>query len=186
MPVCLGAIAEDFTGATDLANTWVKAGVRVAQIIGVPDGSSAHPMREARLMTLMAAQSIQAAGRVTHQAVRQGAAAIRAAIAAFAEPGCPYPVIDALSDDDLRAIGRGAGHAAGHRRLGPWYGLARGPAGGRPAGRSRRGQPARHRGKRAGDCEQLLCRDADADRRGVGQMAAAQPVAGAACRRRCR
>ena len=65
MPVGLGAIADDFTGATDLANTWVKAGVRVAQIIGVPDGSSAHPTREARLMTLMAAQSIQAAGRIT-------------------------------------------------------------------------------------------------------------------------
>lgn len=124
MPVGLGAIADDFTGATDLANSWVKAGVRVAQIIGVPDGSTAHPMREARLMTLMAAQSIQAAGRVTHQTARQGPAAIRAVIAALAEPGCHYPVIDALSDDDLRAIGRGAGHTAGHRRLGPWYGFA--------------------------------------------------------------
>ncbi|MBY6112963.1 four-carbon acid sugar kinase family protein [Mameliella alba] len=37
MPIVLGAIADDFTGATDLANTWVKEGVRVVQVIGVPD-----------------------------------------------------------------------------------------------------------------------------------------------------
>lgn len=37
MPIVLGAIADDFTGATDLANTWVKAGLRVVQIIGVPE-----------------------------------------------------------------------------------------------------------------------------------------------------
>lgn len=36
MSIVLGAIADDFTGATDLANTWVKAGVRVVQVIGVP------------------------------------------------------------------------------------------------------------------------------------------------------
>ncbi|MDS9466083.1 four-carbon acid sugar kinase family protein [Paracoccus sp. MBLB3053] len=32
----LGAIADDFTGATDLCSTWVKAGLRVIQVIGVP------------------------------------------------------------------------------------------------------------------------------------------------------
>jgi len=36
MPIVLGAIADDFTGATDLANTLVKEGMRVVQIIGVP------------------------------------------------------------------------------------------------------------------------------------------------------
>ncbi len=36
MNMILGAIADDFTGATDLANTWVKEGVKVVQIIGVP------------------------------------------------------------------------------------------------------------------------------------------------------
>lgn len=36
MPVVLGAIADDFTGATDLANTLVKAGMRATQLIGVP------------------------------------------------------------------------------------------------------------------------------------------------------
>jgi uncharacterized protein YgbK (DUF1537 family) len=40
MTVLLGAIADDFTGATDLANTLVKAGMRVTQVIGVPDGAT--------------------------------------------------------------------------------------------------------------------------------------------------
>ena len=34
----LGCIADDFTGATDLANNFVRAGMRVVQTIGVPDG----------------------------------------------------------------------------------------------------------------------------------------------------
>lgn len=34
----LGCIADDFTGATDLANTLVKAGMPTVQTIGVPDG----------------------------------------------------------------------------------------------------------------------------------------------------
>jgi uncharacterized protein YgbK (DUF1537 family) len=35
----LGCIADDFTGATDLANNLVRAGMRVVQSIGVPDGA---------------------------------------------------------------------------------------------------------------------------------------------------
>ena len=38
MAVLLGAIADDSTGATDLANTLVKEGMRAVQTIGVPDG----------------------------------------------------------------------------------------------------------------------------------------------------
>ena len=37
MSLLLGAIADDFTGATDLANTLVKQGMRTVQVIGVPD-----------------------------------------------------------------------------------------------------------------------------------------------------
>ena len=33
----LGCIADDFTGATDLANTLVRRGMRSVQLIGVPD-----------------------------------------------------------------------------------------------------------------------------------------------------
>lgn len=36
MTLLLGAIADDFTGATDLANTLVKEGMRAVQAIGVP------------------------------------------------------------------------------------------------------------------------------------------------------
>jgi len=38
----LGCIADDFTGATDLANNLVRAGMRVVQTIGVPAGSAAE------------------------------------------------------------------------------------------------------------------------------------------------
>jgi uncharacterized protein YgbK (DUF1537 family) len=37
MSLELGCIADDFTGATDLANNLVKAGMRVVQTIGVPE-----------------------------------------------------------------------------------------------------------------------------------------------------
>ena len=40
MPILLGCIADDFTGATDLANNLVRSGMRVIQTIGVPD----HPI----------------------------------------------------------------------------------------------------------------------------------------------
>ena len=34
----LGCIADDFTGATDLANNLVRGGMRTVQMIGVPQG----------------------------------------------------------------------------------------------------------------------------------------------------
>src|SRR5687767_11489744 len=36
MALLLGCIADDFTGATDLAGMLVKAGMRTVQMIGVP------------------------------------------------------------------------------------------------------------------------------------------------------
>src|SRR5690554_5675493 len=36
MSIVLGAIADDFTGATDLANNLVRGGMRCVQMIGVP------------------------------------------------------------------------------------------------------------------------------------------------------
>ena len=36
MPLLLGSVADDFTGATDLCNTLVKAGMRTIQLLGVP------------------------------------------------------------------------------------------------------------------------------------------------------
>jgi uncharacterized protein YgbK (DUF1537 family) len=40
MTLRLGCIADDFTGATDLANNLVRAGMRVIQTIGVPDDAA--------------------------------------------------------------------------------------------------------------------------------------------------
>jgi uncharacterized protein YgbK (DUF1537 family) len=36
MKIQLGCIADDFTGATDLANNLVRSGMRVMQTFGVP------------------------------------------------------------------------------------------------------------------------------------------------------
>ncbi len=36
MKIKLGCIADDFTGASDLANNLVRSGMRVVQTIGVP------------------------------------------------------------------------------------------------------------------------------------------------------
>ncbi|MCG8562876.1 MAG: four-carbon acid sugar kinase family protein, partial [Hyphomicrobiales bacterium] len=48
----LGAIADDFTGATDLANTLVRGGMRVVQTVGVPDGGFALPEVDAVVVAL--------------------------------------------------------------------------------------------------------------------------------------
>ena len=46
----LGCIADDFTGATDLANMLVRGGMRTIQTIGVP--SSAAPEVDAIVVAL--------------------------------------------------------------------------------------------------------------------------------------
>ncbi|HEY2539308.1 MAG TPA: 3-oxo-tetronate kinase, partial [Stellaceae bacterium] len=52
MPVLLGAIADDFTGATDLCNTLVRRGMRTVQLIDVPTAASATPDAEAVVIAL--------------------------------------------------------------------------------------------------------------------------------------
>ena len=47
MPVLLGCIADDFTGATDLCNTLVRNGMRAVQLIGVPRKDLEIPEAEA-------------------------------------------------------------------------------------------------------------------------------------------
>jgi uncharacterized protein YgbK (DUF1537 family) len=71
----LGCIADDFTGATDLASTLVRGGMRTVQLIGVPDGavpdadavvialkSRTSPVAEAVGDSLAALRWLQAAG----------------------------------------------------------------------------------------------------------------------------
>ncbi len=65
----LGCIADDFTGATDLANNLVRAGMRTVQVIGVPDAAAPIPEADAVVVALKSrtipaadavAQSLQA------------------------------------------------------------------------------------------------------------------------------
>jgi len=72
----LGCIADDFTGATDLANNLVRAGMRAVQTIGVPEGplqaeadavvvalkSRTLPAAEAVAQSLQALRWLQAQG----------------------------------------------------------------------------------------------------------------------------
>jgi uncharacterized protein YgbK (DUF1537 family) len=50
--VLLGCIADDFTGATDLANMLVRAGMRTVQTIGVPRPGGARPDADAVVVAL--------------------------------------------------------------------------------------------------------------------------------------
>ncbi len=75
MAAFLGCIADDFTGATDLANTLVKGGMTAVQVIGVPTGplpeadaviialkSRTAPVGEAVAQSLAACDALLAAG----------------------------------------------------------------------------------------------------------------------------
>lgn len=52
MAPVLGCIADDFTGATDLANNLVRGGMRTVQLIGVPDAGTAVPDVDAIVVAL--------------------------------------------------------------------------------------------------------------------------------------
>jgi 3-dehydrotetronate 4-kinase len=55
----LGCIADDYTGASDLANTLTRAGLRTVQTIGVPSGDLALPEVDAVVVSLKS-RSIEA------------------------------------------------------------------------------------------------------------------------------
>ena len=67
----IGCIADDFTGATDLANNLVRAGMRCVQTIGVPDAGSA-PVDADAIVVALKSRTIPAA-----EAVAQSLAALR-------------------------------------------------------------------------------------------------------------
>ena len=52
MPPILGCVADDFTGATDLANNLVRGGLRTVQLIGVPKPGTAVPDVDAVVVAL--------------------------------------------------------------------------------------------------------------------------------------
>jgi 3-dehydrotetronate 4-kinase len=75
MPL-LGCIADDFTGATDLANTLVRGGMSAVQVIGVPDG----PLPEADAVII----ALKSRTAPVSQAVAESLAACEALLAAGA------------------------------------------------------------------------------------------------------
>ena len=106
MPL-LGAIADDFTGATDLASMLVRTGMRAVQLIGVPAGDDRVPDADAVIVALKSRTA----------PVRQAVEESRAALAWLRRAGCRQyffkycstfdstdagnigPVADALIDD---------------------------------------------------------------------------------------
>src|SRR5438874_3546962 len=64
MTVLLGAIADDFTGATDLCNTLVRRGMRTVQLIDVPAPDAPVPDAGAIVIALKS-RTIPAADAVT-------------------------------------------------------------------------------------------------------------------------
>ncbi len=71
MSVLLGCIADDSTGATDLANTLVKSGMRTVQLIGLPAAGTPVPDVEALVIALKSRSNPSA------EAVEMSVAALR-------------------------------------------------------------------------------------------------------------
>ena len=72
----IGVIADDFTGATDLASTLVKGGMTAVQVIGVP----AEPLPEADAVII----ALKSRTAPVAQAVAESLAACEALLAAGA------------------------------------------------------------------------------------------------------
>ena len=70
-PPLIGCIADDFTGATDLANNLVRAGMRCVQTIGVPEGAT-QPLDADALVVALKSRTVPPA-----EAVAESLAALR-------------------------------------------------------------------------------------------------------------
>ena len=111
MTIALGCIADDYTGASDLANTLTKAGLRTVQTIGVP-GDLALPEVDAVVVALKS-RSIEAsqggrpvAGRGPVAAPARRAHVLFKICSTFdsTDAGNIGPVTDALQEDAQEAI----------------------------------------------------------------------------------
>ncbi|MGH1574025.1 3-oxo-tetronate kinase [Methylobacterium sp. P31] len=112
MSLALGCVADDYTGASDLANTLTKAGLRTIQTIGVPADDRALPEADAVVVALKS-RSIPADQAVARS--REAEAWLRARGAAHVmfkvcstfdstDAGNIGPVMDALRADAGEAI----------------------------------------------------------------------------------
>jgi uncharacterized protein YgbK (DUF1537 family) len=71
MAIVLGCIADDYTGASDLANTLTRNGLRTIQTIGIPDAGLEMPEVDAAVIAMkirsIAAEEAVAAARSAHR-----------------------------------------------------------------------------------------------------------------------
>ena len=112
MTLALGCIADDYTGASDLANTLTRCGLRTVQTIGVPSGDLALPDVDAVVVSLKS-RSIEAGLAVTRSRAaeqwlrRRGAGHVLFKICSTfdsTDAGNIGPVMDALRADSGDAI----------------------------------------------------------------------------------
>jgi uncharacterized protein YgbK (DUF1537 family) len=107
MRLILGAVADDYTGASDLANTLARNGLRTAQIIGVPGPEIALQDLDAIVIALKsrsipAANAVAMSRKATDWLRRQGARHVMFKICSTfdsTDAGNIGPVIDALRRD---------------------------------------------------------------------------------------
>lgn len=112
MKLRLGAVADDYTGASDLANTLTKAGLRTIQTIGVPAEGMVLPDAEAVVVALkirsIAADQAVARAREAAQWLRdQGATHVMYKVCSTfdsTDEGNIGPVLDALRAEAGEAV----------------------------------------------------------------------------------
>ena len=71
MNILLGSIADDYTGASDLANTLKRNGLRTVQTVGIPDGSFELPEVDA-VVVAMKIRSVAATEAIASAAAADG------------------------------------------------------------------------------------------------------------------
>ena len=112
MKLSLGCIADDYTGASDLANTLTRQGLRTVQTIGVPSDDLALPEVDAVVVSLKS-RSIEAGVAVTRSRAAEkwlrgrGAGHVLFKICSTfnsTDAGNIGPVMDALRADSGDAI----------------------------------------------------------------------------------
>jgi uncharacterized protein YgbK (DUF1537 family) len=112
MTLALGCIADDYTGASDLANMLTRCGLRTVQTIGVPDDALALPEVNAVVVSLKsrsiaAADAIARAREADRWLRARGAAHVLFKICSTfdsTDAGNIGPVMDALRADSGDAI----------------------------------------------------------------------------------
>jgi uncharacterized protein YgbK (DUF1537 family) len=110
--LALGCIADDYTGASDLANTLTRCGLRTVQTIGVPDAALALPDVDAvvvslKIRSIEAAQAVAQAREADRWLRGRGAAHVLFKICSTfdsTDAGNIGPVLDALRADSGDAI----------------------------------------------------------------------------------